>query len=84
MILIAGSVLQLSYERIKELDINIVEYPLFVNGEPYPVSVSMSGEEKDKLRDLIKPKLSDFKSLKDSCLLQSVFSVQFAYQFLNW
>lgn len=53
MILIADSAIQLSCERIKELDIQVVEYPLFVNGEPYPVSMSMSRAEKDELRKII-------------------------------
>lgn len=56
MVLVADSVTQLNYERIEELGINIVEYPLYINGEPYPVSISMSREEKDKLRELLMDK----------------------------
>jgi len=56
MVIIADSSLQLAFETIKELNIQVVEYPLFVNGEPYPVSMSMSGEEKETLRLLIKDK----------------------------
>ena len=56
MVIVADSSLQLAFETIKELDIQVVEYPLFVNGEPYPVSMSMSGEEKETLRLLIKDK----------------------------
>jgi DegV family protein with EDD domain len=56
MVIVADSSLQLAFETIKELNIQVVEYPLFVNGEPYPVSMSMSGGEKEKLRLLIKDK----------------------------
>lgn len=56
MVIVADSSLQLAYDTIKELNIQIVEYPLFANGEPYPVSMSMTGEEKEKLRLIIKDK----------------------------
>jgi DegV family protein with EDD domain len=56
MVIVADSSLQLSFETVKELNIQVVEYPLFVNGQPYPVSMSMRGEEKEKLRLLIKDK----------------------------
>jgi DegV family protein with EDD domain len=56
MVIVTGSTLQLSYERIEELGIKVVEYPLFVNGAPYPVSISMSRERKDELRELIMDK----------------------------
>lgn len=56
MEIVTGSTLQLSYERIQELGINIVEYPLFMNGEPYPASISMSREAKDELRRLLMDK----------------------------
>jgi DegV family protein with EDD domain len=56
MVIVADSALQLSYETIKFLGIEVVEYPMYLNGEPYPVSISMSREEKDKLRLLLKDK----------------------------
>ena len=56
MVIVSDSSLQLSYQTTKELNIQVVEYPLFVNGEPYPVSMSMSREEKEKLRELVKDK----------------------------
>ncbi len=56
MVIVADSSVQLSFETIKQLNIQVVEYPLFVNNEPYPVSMSMSGEEKERLRLLIKDK----------------------------
>lgn len=56
MILVSESTLQIDKERIDELNIKIIEYPLFVNGVPYDVSYSMSSEEKEKLRLLIKDK----------------------------
>lgn len=54
MVLVASSVLQLSSERIRELNIRVVEYPLFVNGEPYPASIHMSWADKQALREIIK------------------------------
>jgi len=51
---------------------------------PLKLAAVRSGLGWQGKHSLLIPKLSDFKSLKDSCLLQSVFSVQFAYQFLNW
>ena len=56
MVIVADSSLQLSYQSIKELNIQVLEYPLFVNGEPYPATISMSRQEKGKLRELIKDK----------------------------
>jgi len=56
MVIVTGSTLQLSYERIQELGIRVVEYPLFMNGEPYPVSISMSRDEKDELREKLMDK----------------------------
>lgn len=56
MIIVADSALQLSYETIQSLGIEVVEYPMYLNGEPYSVSISMSREEKDKLRLLLKDK----------------------------
>jgi DegV family protein with EDD domain len=56
MVIVADSSIQLAYDTIKELNIQIVEYPLFVNGELYPAGISMSGEEKEKLRLIIKDK----------------------------
>ena len=56
MVIVADSSLQLAYDTIGELNIQVVEYPLFVNGEPYPVSMSMTGEQKEKLRLIIKDK----------------------------
>ncbi len=56
MIIVADSALQLNYETIQSLGIEVVEYPLYLNGEPYPASISMSREEKDKLRLLLKDK----------------------------
>lgn len=56
MVIVADSALQLNYATIEQLDIKVVEYPMYLNGEPYPVSISMSREEKDKLRMLLKDK----------------------------
>ena len=56
MVIVSESTLQLAPERIRELGIRVVEYPLFVNGARYPASVAMSRAEKDELRQLIMDK----------------------------
>ena len=56
MVIVADSALQLDTTTIEELNIQVVNYPLFVNGEPYPVSMSMSRDAKEELRLLIKDK----------------------------
>jgi len=56
MVIVADSALQLDTKTIEELNIQVVNYPMFVNGEPYPVSMSMSREAKEELRLLIKDK----------------------------
>jgi len=56
MVLVADSALQLNSETIRKLNIEVVEYPLYVNGESYPVSMDMSRQEKDKLRLILKDK----------------------------
>jgi DegV family protein with EDD domain len=56
MVIVADSALQLDAATIEKLKIQVVNYPLFVNGESYPVSMSMSREAKEELRLLIKDK----------------------------
>jgi DegV family protein with EDD domain len=56
MILIADSAVQLSPETLDSLNVHVIEYPMYLNGEPYPVSIRMTKEEKDKLRLLLKDK----------------------------
>lgn len=56
MKIVAGSALQLEQKTVKALNIEVVEYPLYVNDEPYPVSMDMSQEAKDELRLLLKDK----------------------------
>lgn len=56
MVIVAGSALQLSPQSVRDLGIEVVNYPMYLNGEPYPVSMDMSREEKDKLRLLLKDK----------------------------
>jgi DegV family protein with EDD domain len=56
MVLIVDSALQLEQPTVKALNIDVVEYPIFLNGEPYPASMDMSREDKDKLRLLLKDK----------------------------
>ncbi|MDA3957359.1 DegV family protein [Oceanispirochaeta sp.] len=56
MVLVVDSALQLEPPTVKELGVEVAEYPLFLNGEEYPVSMDMSREAKDKLRLLLKDK----------------------------
>jgi len=62
MVLVADSACQLSPETIKELGIDIVDYPMYLNGAPYPVSIDMSGEEKEVLRGMLKDKNNAFST----------------------
>ena len=56
MILIADSAVQLSPETLDALKVQVVEYPMYLNGNPYPVSIRMSKAEKDELRLILKDK----------------------------
>jgi DegV family protein with EDD domain len=56
MILVADSAVQLSLESLDALGVHVVEYPMYLNGEPYPASMRMSRAEKDALRLLLKDK----------------------------
>jgi DegV family protein with EDD domain len=72
MIVIADSACQLSYPRLQELGVKIVEYPMYLNGEPYPASIDMSKEEKENLRALLKEKKNEFSTsgLKEEDLIR--------------
>ena len=72
MVIVTDSSVQLSYEMIRKLNIQVVDYPLFVNGKPYPASISMSPEEKETLRLLIKDKKNNVATsgLKEEDLLR--------------
>lgn len=56
MILVVDSALQLEQATVKDLKLEVVEYPMFLNGEPYDVSMDMSREAKDALRLCLKDK----------------------------
>jgi len=56
MKLIVDSAVQLPPETLDALGVRVAEYPMFLNGEPYPVSVRMSRAQKDALRVLLKDK----------------------------
>jgi DegV family protein with EDD domain len=56
MVIVADSALQLEQETIRRLGLAIVDYPMFLNGDPYPVSMAMGREEKDALRLILKDK----------------------------
>ncbi len=56
MILVADSACQLDGETIKKLGIEVVDYPMYRNGTPFPVSMAMSREDKESLRAELKDK----------------------------
>ncbi|MFH2112930.1 MAG: DegV family protein, partial [Spirochaetota bacterium] len=56
MVLIADSAVQLSPETLDALNVHVVEYPMYLNGSPYPVSIRMSKAQKDELRLILKDK----------------------------
>jgi DegV family protein with EDD domain len=56
MILIADSAVQLSPETLDALGVQVVEYPMYLNGSPYPAHMRMTRAEKDALRLLLKDK----------------------------
>lgn len=73
MVLVADSACQLSPETIRRLGIEIVEYPMYLNGKPYPVSIDMSREDKDELRIKLKNKENNFSTsgLQEKDLLEA-------------
>lgn len=56
MKLIADSAVQLDPGLLDSLGVRVAEYPMYLNGEPYPVSIRMAREQKDALRLLLKDK----------------------------
>ncbi|MGD9939233.1 MAG: DegV family protein [Clostridia bacterium] len=56
MVLIADSAVQLSPETLDALNVHVVDYPMYLNGNPYPVSIRMSKAQKDELRVILKDK----------------------------
>ncbi len=62
MVVVADSACQLSPETLKKLGVEIVEYPMYLNGQPYPVSIDMSDEKKETLRLMLKDKQNAFST----------------------
>jgi len=56
MVLIADSAVQISNKDILELGVEIVNYPLLVDGNPYPASMDMDEEAKETIRMILKDK----------------------------
>lgn len=56
MKLVIDSACQLEYAAVQKLGVTVVEYPLFVNGEQWDVSMDMSRTAKDELRMILKDK----------------------------
>ncbi len=56
MVLVADSAVQIANEDLVKWDVEICNYPLLVDGEPYPVSMDMSEEAKEEIRLILKDK----------------------------
>jgi len=56
MVLIADSAVQISNEDIQELGVEVVNYPLLVDGNPYPASMEMDEAAKEEIRMILKDK----------------------------
>ncbi len=54
--LVVGSCVQLSESTLRDLGVEAVEYPLFVNGELYPARLGMDASERERLRALMRDK----------------------------
>jgi len=72
MVLVADSACQLSPETLRDLNVEIVEYPMYLNGNPYPVSIDMSAGEKETLRGMLGDKNNEFSTsgLREEDLLE--------------
>ena len=85
MRLIVDSAVQLPPETLDALGVRVAEYPMFLNGEPYPVSIRMSRAEKDALRLLLKDKANkvttsglreeDLVALYEGCAGERILSL---------
>ncbi len=56
MVIVADSAVQIANKEMLDLGVEIVNYPLLVDGNPYPVSMEMSEEAKAELRLILKDK----------------------------
>lgn len=56
MVIVVDSAVQLEQATIKDLNLEVAEYPMYLNGAPYPVSIDMDRDAKDTLRLLLKEK----------------------------
>jgi DegV family protein with EDD domain len=85
MKLVVDSAVQLSCETLDSLGVRVAEYPMFLNGEPYPVSIRMTRAEKDSLRLLLKDKANkvttsglreeDLVALYEACAPDRILSL---------
>ncbi len=72
MVLIADSAVQIANKDLLDLEVEICNYPLLVDGEPYPVSMDMSEESKEEIRRILKDKNRNVgtSGLKEDDLLE--------------
>ncbi len=56
MVIVADSAVQIANKEMQDLGVEIVNYPLLVDGNPYPASMEMSEEAKAEIRLILKDK----------------------------
>ncbi|MCK5736350.1 MAG: hypothetical protein KAH21_07715, partial [Spirochaetaceae bacterium] len=56
MVLVADSAVQIPNEDIIKLGVEIVNYPMLVDGNPHPASMEMSKESIEEIRLILKDK----------------------------
>src|SRR5688572_3243405 len=53
MELVVGSCAQIEPRLLQELGVHMLDFPLFVDGAPYPARYDMSAAEKETLRSIL-------------------------------
>ena len=56
MVIVADTAAQISHQDLKSWNVEVVNYPMFIDGEPIDVSVDMSEEAKEEIRLVLKDK----------------------------
>ncbi len=72
MVLVADTAAQISHQDLKKWGVEIVNYPMYVDGDPIDVSVDMSEEAKEEIRLILKDKNRNVSTsgLKEEDLLE--------------
>jgi DegV family protein with EDD domain len=56
MVLVADSAVQIAYADLVKWGVEVCSYPMFVDGQPIPVSMDMSEDAKEEIRMILKDK----------------------------